>query len=83
MLNLVSDCRHPAPSPTKLSYREQGMPSRPSRPAAVLAVAVYPPNLAATRLRLQQYGPAFRDAGIELRLRSFFSARHLDRWGYR
>lgn len=50
------------------------------RPERVLAIAVYPPSLAATRLRLEQYGPALREAGIELRLWTFFSADDIRGW---
>lgn len=47
---------------------------------AVVALAVHPPSIAATRLRAQQFGPALAEAGIELRLWSFFDDRELRRW---
>lgn len=46
----------------------------------LLGMAVHPPQLAATRLRLTQYFPYFEEAGFDCQLWTFLSDRDLKRW---
>jgi glycosyltransferase involved in cell wall biosynthesis len=46
----------------------------------VAALAVYPPDLAASRLRIEQYRGALAEHGIELRAWSFFRSEDLKAW---
>jgi glycosyltransferase involved in cell wall biosynthesis len=56
------------------------MPARTARDRVVVALAVHPEELAATRLRVQQYEPFLRADGFTLRTWSFLRKRDLADW---
>lgn len=51
-----------------------------ARRRVVLALAVHPPALAATRLRVSQYRPFLAEQGLDLQLWTFLSERDLADW---